>query len=333
MKIRNPRSIIIISFFALLNIFIIRMSYFRPAAESVTTSAPASLAPEFTEIEELDYFHLKDEIPQMSLSATRMLSQGEETAEFEHPKGIYNYQKKNQVLKYQALSGLYQKSKGSLVLNDEVEVTSDEARYEAKTLEYFFDKDLIAGSGGVHFYGKDPKTQDQIEIAAQSMLANPQNQISNFKGKVQGEMRRKKKYEGKMTFSSQQLKLEGLKSLAHLEGDVRMKRDTYLITAGKADIHLENYNKSLKYFVLNDDVKVTETLETPKGIIQRKAFSERLEGFGREQKMVLSGAPRVEQGQDVIKGYRITIRENVDLIEVDDAMSDVQVKREKKLRE
>ena len=49
--------------------------------------------------------------------------------------------------------------------------------------------------------------------------------------------------------------------------------------------------------------------------------------------MMLSGAPRVEQGADVIKGYRITIRENVDLIEVDDAMSDGQVKREKKLKE
>ena len=37
----------------------------------------------------------------------------------------------------------------------------------------------------------------------------------------------------------------------------------------------------------------------------------------------------VEQGKDIIKGYRITIRENAELIEVDDAMSDVQVKRKK----
>jgi hypothetical protein len=35
----------------------------------------------------------------------------------------------------------------------------------------------------------------------------------------------------------------------------------------------------------------------------------------------------------VIKGYRITIRENADLVEVDDAMSDVQVKRKEKLKE
>ncbi|MBA2404553.1 MAG: hypothetical protein H0V66_07270 [Bdellovibrionales bacterium] len=140
-------------------------------------------------------------------------------------------------------------------------------------------------------------------------------------------MQRKKKYEGKMTFSSEQLHLDGVKSLAHLDGDVRLKRQSYLITAGKADIHLENYNKSLKYFVFNDDVKVTETLQTPEGISYRKAFAERLEGFGREEKMILSGAPKVEHGEDVVKGYRITIREKMDLIEVDDAMSDVQVKR------
>jgi lipopolysaccharide export system protein LptA len=80
-------------------------------------------------------------------------------------------------------------------------------------------------------------------------------------------------------------------------------------------------------------VKVTETVKTPEGITTRNAFAERLEGFGREEKMVLSGAPRVEMGKDVVKGYRITIRENVDLIEVDDALSDVEVKKKKKKEE
>jgi lipopolysaccharide export system protein LptA len=65
----------------------------------------------------------------------------------------------------------------------------------------------------------------------------------------------------------------------------------------------------------------------------RRAYSERLEGFGQEQKMILSGAPRVEQGEDVIKGYRITIRQNIDLIEVDDSMSDMQIKKNKQTKE
>jgi lipopolysaccharide export system protein LptA len=81
-------------------------------------------------------------------------------------------------------------------------------------------------------------------------------------------------------------------------------------------------------------VKMTETMTSPRGEnTVRRAYSERLEGFGQEQKMVLSGAPRVEQGSDVIKGYRITIRQNIDLIEVDDSMSDMQIKKSKQTKE
>lgn len=327
MTFRNPRSIIIISFYGLLNIYIIGSALRQNSNADKALQAAGALSPEFTHIEDLNYFHLRQGVPQMSLAAIKMRSQGEELAEFTEPKGVYNYQQKNQTMRYQAREGIYRKTKDLLVLTGEVKVVSDEAEYFAERVKYFFKKDLIFGYGGVTFKGMDPKSKDQIEINSETMRANPQNQLSRFKGRVHGTMKRKKKYEGQMSFSSQQLHLDGIKSLAHLEGDVSLKRQSYLITAGKADIYLENYNKSLKYFVFNDDVKVTEILQTSEGTTYRKAFSERLEGFGREEKMVLSGAPKVEHGEDVVKGYRITIRENMDLIEVDDAMSDMQVKR------
>jgi lipopolysaccharide export system protein LptA len=327
MSFRNPRSIIIIFLYVCLNIFIIGAALRQKADENQALTVPGTMAPEFTQIEELNYFHLKEGVPQMSLAAIKMRSQGEDLAEFTEPKGVYNYQKKNKTMRYQALEGVYRKKKELLVLEGNVKVVSDEAEYLAARVKYYFKKDLIFGYGGVTFTGVDLKSQDQVEINAETMRANPQSQMSRFKGNVHGSMQRKKKYEGKMTFSSQQLNLDGIKSLAHLEGDVRLNRQSYLITAGKGDIYLENYNKSLKYFVFNDDVKVTETLKTPQGTTFRKAYAERLEGFGREEKMVLSGAPKVEHGEDVVKGYRITIRENMDLIEVDDAMSDMQVKR------
>lgn len=299
----------------------------QKAEENQTYKKPGIIAPEFTQIEDLNYFHLKSGVPQMSLAAIKMRSLGEEMAEFTEPKGVYNYQKKNLTMRYQAVEGIYRKPKELLVLTGNVKVISQEAEYEAARVKYYFKKDLVLGYGGVTFKGMDLKSKDQVEINAETMRANPQIQLSRFKGNVQGTMERKKKYEGKMTFSSQQLQLNGIESLAQLEGDVSLKRQGYVITAGKADIYLENYNKSLKYFVFNDDVKVTEKLVTPEGTTYRKAFSERLEGFGREEKMILSGAPKVEHGLDVVKGYRITIRENMDLIEVDDAISDVQVKR------
>lgn len=333
MKLRHPKSIIIIFIYVLINIVVIAVALTLRSQEITANANPQSMAPEFTEIENLDYFHLKNGVPQMSLAADKMRSQGEDIAEFSEPKGVYNYQAKNQTIRYKGHEGIYKKAKDFLSLKGDVRVVSDEAEYTAQRLKYYFTKDLIVGQDEVHFKADDLKTKDHLEIEADTLKAQPQAQVSLFKGNVRGFLQRKKKYEGKMTFSSQQFQMEGLKSLAHLEGDVVMKRDNYLITGGKADIHLENYNKSLKYFVMNDDVKMTETLHTPQGVSQRKAFAERLEGFGREQKMVLSGAPKVEHGADVIKGYRITIRENVDLIEVDDAMSDMQMKREKKPKE
>jgi lipopolysaccharide export system protein LptA len=334
MSFRNPRSIIIISIYFAINIFIIGVSLRMSPESTDVAKAVKSVAPEFTEILRLQYFHLRDSLPHMSLSADRMRSQGEELAEFEVPRGVYNYKEKKKTIRYSAKEALYKKNKEVLTLFGHVKVDSDEAHYYADKVKYFFTKDLIIGKGNVRFEGDDLKSKDHVVILSDSMRANPEAQISRFKGNVKGSLERRKKYEGKTTFSSQELLLDGNKSVANLLGNVEMKRQNYDITAGKADMYLENFNKSLKYFVLNDDVKVSEKLQTHEGVQERKAFAERLEGFGREQKMVLSGAPRVEMGNDIIKGYRITIRENVDLIEVDDALSDVEVKKEnKKLKE
>ncbi|MGE3609867.1 MAG: LPS export ABC transporter periplasmic protein LptC [Bacteriovoracaceae bacterium] len=329
MQLRNSRSIIIVFIYVAINGAIV-LSSFNPAVQDYQVeSKKAKLAPEYTIIENLDYFHLKNGVPQMSLSADKMTSQGEEYADFVVPRGVYNYQKNNTTIRYEAMDGSYRKEKEYLVLKGDVKISSPEANYYSQYMKYFFTKDLVIGKDQVKFEGEDPKTQDYIIIESDKLKANPERKLSFFEGNVHGHFDRKKKYEGKLNFSSEKMNLDGQQSLAHMENNVQISRRGYLITSGKADIFMENFNKSLKYFVLNDDVKVSETLETPTGPVIRRSFSERLEGFGREEKMVLSGAPRVEQGKEVVKGYRITIREKTDLIEVDDAMSDVQVKKKK----
>lgn len=333
MRLRNPRSIIIIFVYLLLNGAIVYSSLTMKADTADASNEKKSVAPEYTEIVSLEYFHLKDSLPMMSLVAEHMRSQAEEIAEFQKPYGIYNFQEKNKSVKYQANHGIYRKAKNSLTLEGEAKVVNDEAQYFADKMKYFFAKDLITGSGNVKFEGDDLKTKDHLIVTSEKMRANPKKQYSRFEGNVNGELLRKRQFEGKMIFKASGVEFFGDQSLAELRGNVFMKRETYTLTAGKADIHLENFNKGLKYFVLNDDVKMREKFTTPEGVVtERRAFAERMEGFGREQKLVLSGAPRVEQGEDVTKGYRITVRENTEVIEVDDAMSDVQVKQ-KKLKE
>ena len=333
MKMRNIRSIMIILIYVTLNSGILLLSFSRPAPEAVPSQATSSIVPDFTYIEDLDYFSLKNGVPQMSLSADKMESRGEDFAEFDFPKGLYNYEQKKDSLRYKGEKGTYHKASDLLILEGDAKLVSSDSEYYADKVDYFLKKDLIIGTGNVKFIGNDLKSKDKVVINSENMEAHPVQKLGHFTGMVKGSLTRKKKYEGKMDFTSKILHLNGVESLAQLGGDVWLKREAHIITGGKADIYLENFNKTLKYFVVNDDVKVTEKMKTPSGIVQRKSFSERLEGFGREQKMVLSGAPRVEQGEDVVKGYRITIREDIDLIEVDDAMSDMQVKKQEKPKE
>ena len=82
--------------------------------------------------------------------------------------------------------------------------------------------------------------------------------------------------------------------------------------------------------MLYDDIKLVEKLKLDDGTTStRKAYSEKLEGYMREAKIVLTGAPRVEQGSDLIQGYQITLRENVELVEVDDSQTSFTIKRNK----
>src|SRR5690606_32666431 len=134
MTIRDPKSIIVIFVYLLLNSFIIIVSVSTKSDGQLAVNEAKTLAPEYTEIEKLNYFHLKDEIPQMSLAAESMRSQGETIAEFVSPKGVYNLEEKNKTIKYSALEGVYQKKEELLTLDGEVKVATDEATYTADKL-------------------------------------------------------------------------------------------------------------------------------------------------------------------------------------------------------
>src|SRR5690606_7602443 len=106
-------------------------------------------------------------------------------------------------------------------------------------------------------------------------------------------------------------------------GNVELRKQEVTAQSKRGEIFLENYNKKLKYYVLYDDVKVSEKVKVPSPSgprsYVRRALSEKLEGIVAEDKVILTGYPRVFQEKDVIKGNRIILRENNEVVEVDDA--------------
>ena len=113
-----------------------------------------------------------------------------------------------------------------------------------------------------------------------------------------------------------------------MKGNVSIKKENLDGYANRGEVYLENYNKKLKYYALYDDVRLQEKLVNNGRPLVRKAFAEKLEGLIGEKKIILTGLPKVFQERDVIKGNRIIIRENIETVEVDDANTNLILKKD-----
>jgi lipopolysaccharide export system protein LptA len=331
MWLRPVKSTIVISFFLLLNGAVWWGAWHHQGQEGWGRDSNELLEQTPSQMEHLEYFHLDRGMPVLSLVADAMQSVGEERADFVKPRGLYAVGEKRSSLFYEADRAEYLQVRQRLELKGNVALSYEEANYLADQVVYYPPKDLMWGLGNVKLLQVFAKTGDTLNVTAQRMKAYPKKKWSTLTGNVVGEVTPRQKFKPRMDFRSQTLEAIGATSEMRLRKDVFFKRGDMQATSQNGDLFLENGNKRLKYFVLNDDVKLVEKLPPgPDGKpITRRAWSERLEGFGQDR-IVLSGAPRVEQGKDVVKGYQITLREQMEFIEVEDAMSDLSTKQEKK---
>jgi lipopolysaccharide export system protein LptA len=335
MKIITQKCSIIIFLFSLLIGFIFIKSYKPMRSDGFGADTDSILKETPTIMKGIDYFNLKDNVPQMSLFASEMESIGEDYVLFTHPNGQFFYLDKKdlttKVINYQATQAEYLKNKNMLKLMRQVSIKSQDSTYTGDLLTYYFLKEKIIAKGTVELISFDPKKFQTIQIQSDRMIAYPMKKWSKFYPLATGEVKDSFNKSPPMKFRAGEIVFDGLKETILMDNKAYIERGKMNLSARKGDIFLENKNKKLKYLVFNDDVKLHETIIMSNGKeVIRKGFSERLEGFGREDMFVLSGAPRVEQGEDVVKGYKITLREKMEFIEIDDAMSDLSTQKKEK---
>jgi lipopolysaccharide export system protein LptA len=275
------------------------------------------------------YFKSEKLKPTLELKSSELEIINNRHLDFKMPTGLFVSGDRD--IRYAANHGkLDQKSK-ILNLVGDVHLSDKTSDYASSELTYNGSKGIIHAKGGVSSQVVDEKTLDIIKIDSDTMTSHMKIKKLDLLGNVEGRIIRKRRYEGDLKFSSQKAVLNSLESRLDLTKSVKLRRNNYHLTAGSAEIFLENFNKKLKYYALYDDVKLEEKLKLKSGKKQtRRAFAEKLEGHQRTGKIILTGAPRVEQGSDIIKGYQITLRENVELVEVDDSQSSFSLKKDKK---
>lgn len=321
----NIKNLLIIVFFVATSLAISVFGLVTKKSVSVLDQATNIREDEEIEFKDVFYFYTQKKVAKLRLKASKLNIINEDLMLFTDPIGF----DVESEMDFQSDKGKYTTSLKQLKLVGNVRFHdyrgtfwSDEFFYDAK-------KAFAESKGNVRSVIKGLKTQDILNVSAQYLTAWIDEGRSHFLGNVKATVERKRKYEGNVHLAAQKMDFYRNESRLNLDQDVALDYSNYDVSAKKGEVFLENYNKKLKYYVLYDDIKLVEQLELDDGSkSQRTAYAEKMEGFMRENKVVLSGAPKVIQGDDVIKGIQIILRENVEVVEVDDSQSSFDLTKE-----
>lgn len=281
--------------------------------------------------QQIQFTLLKELSPYISLTATEMISlspSGKST--FLNPMGIF-FSKTRRPINYSADRGLMYQSQDIFFLDGFVRLKSDDSEFLSDYAEYRMQKDEVYAKGNIDSKSIMGNGQDTVVVKSDEAFLWPEKKLAKYLGNTHGKIIKKRSYEEGIDFKARELLASQTDQKVDMLGDVWIKKQESTATSRKGEIFLENYNKKLKYFVLYDDVKVLEKLKfvDKNGATvseERRGFGERLDGIMSENKFILTGSPKVIQGSDVIKGNVIVLRENNDVVEVDDANSNFNIK-------
>ena len=257
-----------------------------------------------------DSFHIKADVLESNAQSNRVI--------FVNPRGeIYS---KDAPVFYQGEEGVFDGSKSQLLLKGKVSLARGEVSVECGEFFYDIKGEEMAFNKSVKSSRLSKKKGDFILIKSERATTRPALELINYFGNVRGEIRSRLSYASRLFVYSDQLELNMQRQYIKIEGNVKLKREQFSARGRWGEIFLEGSAKRLRYFALYDDIELKEkVVQEGAKDYYRRAYAEKLEGPLEGNNVVLTGRPRVFQHRDVIKGRRITLKRNEEMVEVDDA--------------
>ena len=220
------------------------------------------------------------------------------------------------VMSFEGEFGVIDKANNSLRLNEKVKLEKEESIAFAQYLLVNYKTNEALAYGNVRSSTRGKFRTVNIKSNSVKMFKDESQVL--YRGNVSGQITSEGKSSfDRIKFKSNLLTLDDVEKIIFLDGEASITRGSSVINALTGNIWLDSYSSGVKYFSMNDDVELTDGFINSKGKpVVRKSFSERLEGFSEEEKLVLSGFPQVEQEGDIIKGNKMIIREEQEMIEI-----------------
>ncbi|MGI4993752.1 LptA/OstA family protein [Halobacteriovorax sp. GFR7] len=243
------------------------------------------------------------------------------------PNGVLINDHQADPMYYDAYTGVLNAKEKYLSLRGKVVLRNRNMSIKSESMNYSDNSQIVNFRGKAQSISKDFDSAYEVAVNADELSYNLVSEIGTYDGNVEGRVQRVRAYEDSVKFFADSIVVDKSNRNANMSGNVKFQKSQLLASARNGEIYLDNYNKKLKYYALYDDVVIEETV-SPKGQVpfKRKAFSERLEGYMAEDKIVLLGLPRVYQKKDVLKGNTIVLRRDIETIEVDDANTNFKIR-------
>ena len=242
---------------------------------------------------------------------------------FNAPKGSFGTDQK---VLFEGDQGILNKEKSNLVISDNVTLLTDGMKTTSRNLSVNFQKNSAVAIGNVK--SNIVEGLRKVSIRAQKLFVEDAQKELKYIGLVNGEIKgRDKQAFSNISFKSDLLTYNHDDKIIFLEGNAFINRAKSQISGLRGNIWLNNQTSRVKYFSMSDDVKLRDEFVNTHGeIIKRNSFSEKVEGFSDEEKLILSGFPQVEQEGDIIKGNQMIIREDQEMIEIINTNSQFRLK-------
>ena len=293
--------------------------------EEFNESPPDSVNESY--FENSSFYLWKNDQPVLKLNTSELVTNAfSDRIDFLNPSGLV-HSPEGGVL-YEGHKGIFNKRARALSLFGDVKVETAYSTFESQKIEYLFAQDRLSAEGGVQTRSLFPQTLDRVVVSSESLLSFLKMKETTYYGGAKGSIKKKRVYEEGIDFSSEEITLNLVSGKVDLNREVTVQKQSLWASSSRGEIFLENFNKKLRYLALYDDVKLVEKVSPASNgeLLERRAFSEKLEFIASEGKIFLTGSPRVVQRNDIIRGNTITIRENNETVEVEDANTNFQLR-------
>ena len=117
-------------------------------------------------------------------------------------------------------------------------------------------------------------------------------------------------------FEAEEISFDGARRVLDLVENVGLKHGKLEFSSLRGKVFLKNFNRGVKYYSLSDDVRMNDEILIEEKVVSRKAFGENVKGFVDRKEVEFTGFPKVIQGDEVIRGNKILLMENSDIVEI-----------------